>query len=367
MGAEVDVADRAALDHAMAAMCGKSVVLLGEATHGDGHSDAVKAALLRRLVSQCGFNGVLFEASFYEFFPIAQSVQEGKPVSPELIAAAVGGLWKFDREVLPLFDFLATQVNSGKVQLGGLDFQAGGFEQPYSNDVMISELTSRLPAERRDFCRTLYHARASDGDPPDGMSDVALKEALKSCLREVESEIGADQQLQLMNLQAWLTNDGAAQQELIRSRDRMMAENASRFIDHLAKPAKVVIWTANGHAARDTSAMADYGSSDNLGAALSQRYGNKVFSMATTACGGEYRWSAGSNKAVATPPADSLEALYCKGKTDVSTFVGSRALKRADVTSAGFYGHSQTRANWADAFDGVLLLNVEYAPHSTRP
>ena len=373
--AQADSADRVALDKAVAAMCGKSIVILGEASHGDGHSDAVKVALVKRLVSRCGFNGVLFESSFYEFFPISQSVRQRKPVSPELIAAAVGGLWKFDREVQPLFGFLATQVDAGKVKMGGLDFQAGGFEQPYSNDVMFIELTSRLPTERRDFCRTLYHARAWGDDPPNGMTVVALVEALKSCLHDIGSDDGAaeghpgartDHQSQLMNLQAWLANDGVARQELVRSRDRMMAENASQFVDYLAKPAKVVIWTANGHAARDTSALGDYVNSDNLGAALSHRYGNKVFSMGVTACGGEYRWSPGTNKAITAPPAASLEARYCK-KSDVSTFVGSKALKRADVCSSAMFGHSYKRAKWADAFDGVLVLNAEYAPHSTRP
>jgi erythromycin esterase-like protein len=277
--------------------------------------------------------------------------------------------------VQQLFGFLATQVDSGKVKLGGLDFQAGGFEQPYGNDVMFTELTSRLPVGRRDFCRTLYHARAWGDDPPNGITVAALAEALKSCLLDIGSDIGAaeghpgeraDQQSQLTNLQAWLANDGASQQELVRSRDRMMAENASHFIDQLAKPAKVIIWTANGHAARDTSALGDYGGGDNLGAALSRRYGSKVFSMGVTACGGEHRWSPGTNKAITVPPGDSLEARYCE-KSDVSTFVGSRGLELADVCTSGLLGHSYTRAKWADAFDGVLVLNAEYPPHSTRP
>jgi erythromycin esterase-like protein len=371
----IDPADRQAVGMALAAMCDKSVVILGEASHGDGHSDAVKTAMVTHLVEKCGFKGVLFESSFYEFFPISRSVRAKTPVAPTLIAAAVGGYWKFDREVQPLFDFLATQASAGKVALGGLDFQAGGFEQPYSNEVMIKELAARMPQERRELCTALYRSRIDGNDPPNGMSKVARAQSLKLCLVEMRSSIVGQENLasgnherllQLKNLDAWVVLDGQPFPELVRERDRLMADNVRSFIEQLPKPAKVVIWAHNGHAARETSALGDYGNSQNLGTALSQHFGDKLFSMATTACGGEYRWTPGTNKPIPTAPVNSLEAQVCSDKDPVSTFIDASQLKQLGVRDSAVFGHSYSRAKWADTFDGILVLDKEYAPHNTR-
>lgn len=368
--------DKAAVESAVTAMCDKSVAILGEASHGDGHSELIKVELVKRLVAHCGFTGVLFEASFYEFLPIVRSVRAKTPVSPELISAAVGGLWKFDREVQPLFTFLATQINSGSVEVGGLDFQAGGYQQPYSNDVLNKDLMVRLPKMRGEFCMELYRSRVYGDAAPDGMSDTVRAESLKSCLLDVGSALSAEANKSatdadlieaMKNLQAWLANDGHPWQSLVRSRDKMMAENATSFIDRRGKSAKTIIWTHNGHAARSTSVLGDYGDANNLGAALNQLYGPKSFSLAITACAGEYRWSQGTNKALPDAPPDSLEAASCQRNPEVSKLIEHTALESAGVTFSGVLGHSYKRANWADAFDGVLVLNVEFAPHSTRP
>jgi erythromycin esterase-like protein len=114
----------------------------------------------------------------------------------------------------------------------------------------------------------------------------------------------------------------------------------------------------NKHAARDTSMLADYANVDNLGTALSRRYGGKLFSLAITT-------RKGDNKAIPAPPPDSLEALHAT--SDTSTFIGSRVLKRSGTCFSSVFEHTYRRANWANAFDGVVVLNVEYPAHSTRP
>lgn len=266
--ASVEPTDQAAFDQAVAATCDKSVVILGEASHGDGHGDAMKVALVEQLVSRCGFNGVLFEASYYEFLPVARNARQGKPVFAALVAAAVGGLWKFDREVQPLFDFLAQQVDAGKIQLGGLDFQAGGLEQPFGNEAMFAELTASLAPARRDACRGWYRSRVLGDDQSEGLSERTRDDGLKACLASIQLQAAgpsipsrekSEQAAELANLKAWLDAGNQPPPIFLRDRDAMMVTNALRFFDALAKPAKVVIWAHNGHAARNTAALPDYG------------------------------------------------------------------------------------------------------------
>ncbi len=368
-------ADRAALDATTAAACDKSIVLLGEATHGDGHADAFKVALAKRLMSRCGFNAVLFEASFYEFVAVARDARAARTVSPARIGTAVGALWKFDPEVQPLFDFLANSVNAGRVEVGGLDFQAGGFQQPYSNESMMTELASRLPADRRPFCNSLYASRIGGDDPPNGLTPAQRDQALAACFKDIETRLYAaphstdlevvDQQAELDNLQMWLAHSAGGQAELLRARDEAMARNVYRFIArarHL--PAKVIVWTANGHAARDTAALADYAGQDNLGAALARRFGTNLFALGITACGGEYRWSFGSNRPLPPPPTDSLEAHWCTAHPSTSSFAGAADLAAFGVSDSGLLrGHAFGKADWHTAFDGVVILDREFPAH----
>lgn len=374
--APVEPPDRAAFDQAIAAACDKSVVILGEASHGDGHGDTMKVALVEQLVSGCGFNGVLFEASYYEFLPITRNARQGRPVSAARMADAVGGLWKFDREVQPLFEFLAQRVDAGKIQVGGLDFQAGGFEQPFGNETMFAELTASLAPERRDACHAAYRSRILGEDPPEGLSERTRDDALKACFASIQLRAAnpstppgekAEPAAELANLEAWLDASHQPPQIFIRTRDAMMAANALRFFDALPKPSKVVIWAHNGHAARHTAALPDYGDNDNLGQALGRRFGNSLFSLAITARGGEYRWSWGNNKPIPAPPANSLEGREDLGRPGESTFIGSRALRESGESFSAAFGHDYLRARWGDAFDGMLVLDSEYPPHGSRP
>lgn len=376
-GASSQPSDREALKAATSAMCARNVVLLGEASHGDGHSDAFKVALVEELVSTCQFNTVLFEASFYEFSPVSLGAGQGRAVSADKIGAAVGGLWKFDKEVQPLFDFLAARVNAGALDVGGLDFQAGGFQQPYSNDLMVAELASGLPVERSAVCKAVYRSRVYDDDPPKGMSIAGRDETLKTCLTEIGSALSSSKgdavelavhRRELANLQAWVEQAGGDQAQLVRARDRMMADNAAWFIEHSRRKAvKAIIWTHNGHAARDARSFEDFHGEDNLGAALSRRHGHDMYSLGITACAGEYRWSRGSNRPIAAPPGDSLEASFCPRAPQAGKLVGADELRASGKTRASLLGHVYGKADWAEAFDGVLFLDTEFAPHGVMP
>src|SRR5205085_11417512 len=57
-------------------LCGKQVALLGEnGFHGEGKTVAFKAELIRRLVTHCGYRGVFFEASHYDFLAVQRAAR----------------------------------------------------------------------------------------------------------------------------------------------------------------------------------------------------------------------------------------------------------------------------------------------------
>ena len=66
--ARIKPGDNDALTAATQELCHTQIAMLGEsASHEDGHTHAFKDALVERLIDQCGFDSVFFEASHYEF------------------------------------------------------------------------------------------------------------------------------------------------------------------------------------------------------------------------------------------------------------------------------------------------------------
>src|SRR5690606_35852438 len=67
-----------ALDRLVADTCDKQVVLLGEDSHhGSGGTMEVKTTIVRRLVDECGFSGVLFESQVYDFLDLERAFARG--------------------------------------------------------------------------------------------------------------------------------------------------------------------------------------------------------------------------------------------------------------------------------------------------
>lgn len=235
---------------------------------------------------------------------------------------------------------------------------------------MITELTARLHNDRRQFCQAVYTARVIGSDPPAGVTEEGLPAALRTCFAEIHKTFAGsepdDAAVELRNLNAWVAGSEHSFGSLVVARDAMMFDNAARIFEQLGTRTKMIIWTHNAHAARSSTMLKDYSGADTLGSALSRRYGNKVFALAVTARGGSFRGSATENRPVPTAERGVLEAFTDKTGANASTFINQRALQRLGNIPAGFIFHANISADWSTAYDGVLLLDSEHSPHSTR-
>ena len=113
------------LDRVVRDVCNERVVLLGEDSHhGGGGTLAAKTALVSRLIDECGFSAVVFEASLAEFVDLSRAFAAGK-ASPAYVADAIGGLWSVAEESDPLISALFERALRKHVVLAGLDGQIG--------------------------------------------------------------------------------------------------------------------------------------------------------------------------------------------------------------------------------------------------
>lgn len=358
--------DEAALETSIHAMCSRRIVLLGEAAHGNGHSDAFKAALVERLIERCGFRAVLFESSFYEFVPIWRTQRAKQPVTSTMIATAVGGLWKFNREFQPLLPFLASKADKG-LFVGGIDFQLGGFEQDYTNAGMISELTQYLDPTTREICLSVTQARISkDLNSEQKAQAATCTAAIARGLAGKRNDVAREQAAMLQNLTAYLGSGFAnGPGSFIAARDHQMFENLKLVRAMLPNRTKVIVWTANAHAAKGADEAKDFSGIRNFGSYVFGAFGKNSYALATTALAGTQRWGR-QVKSLPEAPVGSLERLAIAADTATSVFLDFNTLKAHGSVFGGAFGYQYAKADWWQRFDGMVVFAEEHAAYSSR-
>ena len=108
------------VDGVVNALCQKQIVLLGELpTHGEAHTFDAKSKITDRLIAQCGFTAILFEADVYDFIGFERAA-ETRTATPEQLDNAIGRFW-WTRELTPWRRALFEAATRQRVVIGGLD------------------------------------------------------------------------------------------------------------------------------------------------------------------------------------------------------------------------------------------------------
>jgi erythromycin esterase-like protein len=364
--------EAAALDAAVADMCRVRVVLLGEnGAHGDGRTPAFKAELVRRLVDDCGFDAVAFEASRYDFLALERALRRGEPATPDMLASAVGGLWNQNREVQALFPVLIERAAARRIVLAGLDDQLGSRGAFYSLERMPADLAARLPSPRDADCRDRLMRRIWSRYSAETPYDDAARAGLRTCLAEIaatadaepDAATAAEVRDMTANIGRWLDREGLALNPMVQGRDRSMFLNLKALVGALPADARVVVWTANSHAARDAHALDVFTDGPNLGALAAQEWGDGLFAMGFGAAGGSYRQTVRTPQEIAPSPPGSLEARALADPAVQVAYVGPGALAAlAPVEGAALDRRQPAIVEWRDVYDGVVIFRAERPP-----
>jgi erythromycin esterase-like protein len=368
-----DSGDENALAVATHDLCHHQVAMLGEsAMHGDGRTEAFKVALVERLVNECGFDSVFFEASHYEFLNIARRLRTGQAVSEDQVSAAVGGLWKSDREFQPLVPFLLAKARAGQISLGGIDDQLGGMGQDYANVAMVTELTGFLPQQRRQDCSLALHRRIySDETTPYSESD---RSQITTCLADMQRAVAGDRttdpagreerQEMISAVQRWISRDFTSDAEWIVARDRSMFRNLEWLRRQRPRRHKVILWAATVHIAKQADPTWGDHTGTNFGSFVHRKYGARAFSLGFSALTGSYRQGRRDFHELPAAPSDSMEAQALRGSGLDAVYVGSAQLASMGVVPGAVFRHSYETLPWANFVDGIVVFRAEQPPTS---
>jgi erythromycin esterase-like protein len=370
--------DDEALSAATQGLCRTQVAMLGEsATHGDGHTLAFKVALVERLVDQCEFDSVFFEANHDEFIHLNKRIRSGQAVTSEDLLSAVGGLWKFYREFQPLAPFLLTRAQAGRVFLGGIDDQLGQLGQNYANVEMVAELTDLLPQPERQRCSTALHKRVyydySDAAPYSKVD----RSQIVTCLSEIQVATAADkttrgadreERLEMISAtQRWVDRDfSSSDAENIVNRDRSMFQNSEWLQSRLPKRHKVIVWAATVHIAKQGDPTWGDRIGTNFGSFVHRKYGNQAYSLGFSALTGSYRQGKGNFLVMPSAPPNSVEIHALQDGSASASYVGPSQLTAMGAISGAFFRHSYQTFPWSEFLDGVVVFRAEHPPSDMR-
>jgi erythromycin esterase-like protein len=367
--------DVKALGEATRGLCNVQVAMLGEsATHGDGHTLAFKVALVERLVDQCGFNAVFFEANQDEFIHLNQRLRTGEAATSEDLLSAVGGLWKFYHEFQPLAPFLLMRAQAGKLSIGGLDDQLGQLGQDYANLGMITELTVLLPQAERQGCSTALHKRIysdySETAPYSKMDHSQIDTCLSAIHTATDTETTStaefkqEQQEMISSVQRWIGRDFSSDDESKVNRDRSMFQTFKWMESRLPKKRKVIVWAATVHIAKQGDPTWGDRAGTNLGSFVHREYGEHARSVGFSALSGSFRQGKGKFLAIPSAPAGSIEGRALQG-TD-TRYVNGPQLAALGKSPGAFFYHSYQTLAWSDFLNGVVVFRIEHPPADTR-
>jgi erythromycin esterase-like protein len=374
----INPGDQGALTAATQGLCHSQIALLGEsATHEDGHTQAFKVALVERLIDQCGFDSVFFEASHYEFIHLNSQMRIGQAVSAAEVSSAVGGLWEFNREFQPLVPFLLGKARAGKVFLGGLDDQLGQLGQDYANIEMVTELTNLLPQQERQPCSLALHKRIYNDYADASPYSKSDRAQIGTCLSEMRRANAADkatdrkekvERLEMISAaQRCISRDFSSDAEYIVNRDRSMFQNFEWLLRQQSGRHKVIIWSATVHIAKQGDPNWGDRTGTNFGSFVHRKYGDRAFSLGFSALTGSYKeiGRRGVQEMPAAPP-DSVEAQALRGNRADAVYVGPARLAAMGTVPGAFFRHSYQTLSWSTFLDGVIVFDEERPPTDAR-
>lgn len=350
--------------------CQKPIVLLGENSHGDGATLALKSQLVAKLVTDCDFDAVFFEASMYDFLEIERKKAAGQTVSREEVSAAMGWIRSRYQETQSLVNFLSAPVQEG-IFLGGLDDQLGARGATYGLEQLPHDLVSTLPSQERSACAKLFRQRIWYDFPATAPYSQGHKNEILRCLANSEKGLSNSPRLgpkhpglpgMLASFRRAIERDFAARDTHVPQRDLSMFKNFNWLKTQFTTDRKIIVWSANSHIARSSATLSEFSGAKNLGTYLNDAYGDDLFSLAFSAAGGTYRFSRQENHAIESANPNSLEAIALSGHGGQVAYIDNEALRKVGEREGSLFHHKSSRRNWSALFDAIVVFAQEHPP-----
>jgi erythromycin esterase-like protein len=344
------------VDGVVNAVCQKQIVLLGELpTHGEAHAFDAKSKIADRLIAQCGFTAVLFEAAIYDFIGFERAAAT-RTATPEQLDNAIGRFW-WTRELTPWRRALFEAATRQQVVVGGLDDQVS-ITSHYARTALPRLIAAASSESAATECRQTVSRHVSWTYDAKNPFDAREQLRLQQCARNAADAAAANRSLDAADrvmLESFARYADRQRLSVTSDRDASMYRNLVWYLERLPPNSRVVIWTATVHAARQRGSLSEM----PLGARVVERWGDRVGTVGFTAYAGYTSRAGRPASAISDAPPESLEATATSGSA--WALLDSEELRAMGRVSSRLLG-TFVSETWSDYFDAVVVIRHEVAP-----
>ena len=373
-------------------LANRRVVILGEATHGDGTTFLAKARLVRFLHQELGFDVLAFESGFYDCWKAWRRIEAGG--DPETaFRESVFPIWTLSVQAQGLIEHFAAEARSERpLVLAGIDPQ---FTGELSEAFLLEDLVRVAEAAGMDGERlreriggtldNVIEARYELGELPSAEERAEFVEALAELEERLRREAGRevpDRAFWIRLLASTRDNAEASwdtdwERSVLESpeeyavRERLMGEQLAWLARERFPGRKIVVWMHSGHVARELDEVEVpspvhtrlYRTLQTAGAVAHGELGDALYAIAPLAYQGRYRIVFRTSPPIELwqPTEGSLEDLFHRtglehAFLDLSRPAGQPRWLRGRLIARPI-GYKEMRAPWPRVFDGVLFLD----------
>jgi erythromycin esterase len=328
----------------------RTIVALGDATHGTHEFYTVKLRVIDFLFRELNFDVVALEGPFPTLNRIDAYVQGGAGDPRALLTELEDAIYPFwnSEELLQVIEWMrAYNLVRGSrppVHIAGID--------PFESEAAAKEVLAYLRnVDPRGAAEAEVHYACARGEKV--YEELAAREA------ELAARTGAAEYHQALQY-ARIVEQGRSGE----ARDEAMAANALWLREHRSATGKIIVWAHNGHVAEVANAFAKR----PLGALLKSVVGDDYLSIGTLAGSGSFiGWTPPPNVAVKrtfAPIRDGMYEALFRRKGAVAQLIplhdDSWLPKAMAFNSAGSGNKGATRVRGAldEQFDAVIYVET---------
>lgn len=344
----------------------KRVVMLGEATHGEGEVQEMKTALVKLLHQTAGYNTLAFESGFYDLYKANNAWKSGLSLL-EVVQQSIFSVWGNSRQCQALWQYLDQQRSN--ISLIGFDPQLSG---EYGKNLVADleeyyEQREMSNAPDFDLLENVVRHMSTQYSFPPTESYTAFEKEIKKAIGALSRGTGDDSdfwQQVLINLQELALdyhqhNPSARNATTFKAsdsnpRDRQMALN---LLFHLKRNpgSKVICWGATTHFMNNPQVLQneELNSYVSMGKIVKDAMGEQVYIIGFTAGAGSYGIF-GKNVLGLQPAAASLEQKL-RGNNSPAAFISLQQFSPMVFTSQ-VIEHQPLTGPWKKVLDGIVYL-----------
>lgn len=356
------------------------VVMLGEATHGDGSTSLAKSRLIKFLHKECGFDVLAWESGLFDCTSGWEQIQQNKKYYEEL-RRAVFALWVGTSQSEALQDYLQSTLQTPRpLELSGFDTQITGKDK--NCEELLKQLKAAIPGILNGDDEKLFtKLTCLDEEVKTGGNDKNLELLNKICAM-IDTLAAKDS-----NQEYWknvlhgirINYKGVVPQSEtheefytdMNDRDIQMGSNLLWLLNNKYKNRKVIVWGASFHNARSFGSLTAkddslkyindvFKKTVTMGDVVYKQMGKKMYSIVFTSFKGNSRKvNDRSREKIDAPSELSIENVLNEIGQEYS-FINLRNGQNPQWMKDGFIsrplGYTEVKGKWNESADGIFYI-----------